>query len=252
MKEFCTTYLVSTPSAVFTEISIFNRKEKIYICVLCENMSEDKLNGLKRGPPKIRMVHLCIMIQESIADFMKPGGTYEKNLWKMFRHKVHIKLLGSNFAMKMMYDFSEQNKNVLVCKTDYSEKYQPTYMGEIQSEHFGKDDNVSMEIRIVTYNGKFDGPESGASRRVLSYIVLSADKPQIAATSFVNTQLMIEDIMLRKELNWNDPIFIILISDGCAGQYRSGTALYFLRMQAQSYGKIILHVVRCAGHGKCR
>jgi hypothetical protein len=43
-----------------------------------------------------------------------------------------------------------------------------------------------------------------------------------------------------------------MITDGCAGQYKCGTALYMLAMQAQGTGKILFHAVKCAGHGKCR
>ncbi len=39
-------------------------------------------------------------------------------------------------------------------------------MREIQLENFGKDADVSMEIRIVTYTEKFEGPNSGRTQKV--------------------------------------------------------------------------------------
>ena len=101
-------------------------------------------------------------------------------------------------------------------------------MREIQSKNFGKDKDVSLEIGIVTYYGRFDGPNSTFTRCVISYVHISDKKPQVAATTFVNTEQMFEDIHRRMELTKNDYFLIILITDGCAGQYKSGTALFIL------------------------
>jgi hypothetical protein len=95
-----------------------------------------------------------------------------------------------------------------------------------------------MEIRIVTYTGRFDGPNSALTKRVISYGHISDEKPQIAATTFVNTEQMFEDIHRRQESTENDYFLIILITDGCAGQYKSGTAMFMLAMHAQATGKI--------------
>ncbi len=125
-------------------------------------------------------------------------------------------------------------------------------MHEIQSENFGKDADVSMEIRIVTYTGKFEGPNSGRTQKVISDAHLSDEKSQIAATTFVNTVQMLDDIHQRGELEAKDYNTIIQITDGCAGQYKCGTALYMLAMNAQQTGKLFYHFVKCAGHGKCQ
>ncbi len=166
------------------------------------------------------------MLSEAMSNFMKPGGTYETYLWKMFFCVTqHVRLLGSRFFMKMIYDYAATNDGIVVCEMDYSEHYQPVPMREIQSENFGKDDNVSMEIRIVTYNGRFNGPNAALTQHVISYAHLLDDKPQIAVTTFINTEQMFEDIYQRQELTDNDYPIIIFITDGCAGQYKSGTAL---------------------------
>jgi hypothetical protein len=44
----------------------------------------------------------------------------------------------------------KQNNGVIVIKIDYSERYQPVPMREIQLENFAKDADVSMEICIVS------------------------------------------------------------------------------------------------------
>ena len=109
-------------------------------------------------------------------------------------------------------------------------------MREIYLEIFGKDEDVSMEIRIVTYKGRFNGPNTALTQRVISYAHLSDDKPQIAVTTFINTEQMFEDIYRRQELTENDYTIIIFITNGCAGQYKSGKALFMLAMHAQSTG----------------
>ena len=60
----------------------------------------------------------------------------------------------------MCYEFVATKPGVIVTETDYSEQYQGTPNGKIQSEHFGKDASVSMEVRIVTYSGRFDGQDA--------------------------------------------------------------------------------------------
>ena len=77
---------------------------------------------------------------------------------------------------------------------DYSECYQPIPMREIQSIFFGMDDNVSTEIRIVTYKERLNGPNAALTQRVISYAHLSDDRPQIAVTTFINMEQMFEDI----------------------------------------------------------
>ncbi len=167
---------------------------------------------------------------------MKPGGTYETYLWKMFFHVTHVRLLGSRFCMKMIYSYATTNDGIIVCEMDYSDRYRPIPMREIQSENFGKDDNVSMEIRIVTYKERFNGPNAALTQRVISYAHLPDDRPQIAVTTFINMEQMFEDIYRRHELTENAYTIVIFITDGCTGQYKSGTALFVLTMHAQSSG----------------
>jgi len=187
-----------------------------------------------------------------MKDFIKPGGTYEKYLWMMYFHVTHVKLLGTEFCSKKAYDFAEAF-HCLLMEIDYSEKYQPVYMREIQSENFGKDADVSMEIRIATYAARFNGPESEPERRTISYCCLSDEKPQIAATTLENTMMMLHDIFeTKKELTLDDINMIIDIVDGCPAQYKCFTALWTLSVIANHFGKIYFRCVKCTGHGKCR
>jgi hypothetical protein len=62
---------------------------------------------------------------------------------------------------------------------------------------------------------------------------------------------MLNDLNKRGEVIDDNYNMIIYITDGCAGQYKCGTALYLLSMLAQKTGKVVYHFVKCAGHGKC-
>lgn len=186
------------------------------------------------------------MLTEQLNEFLQPGGTYETYLWKMKQHQMHVKLMGSKFGVRMCYDYFQQNDGVLVAEMDYSERYQPSPMREIQSEHFGKDADVSMEIRIVSFQ------DTHKARCVVSYAHISDEKPQIAATTFQNTIDMLKDLKERGEMTSDKTNIMLFITDGCAGQYKCGTALYLLSMLAQKMGTLTYHFVKCAGHGKCR
>jgi hypothetical protein len=106
--------------------------------------------------------------------------------------------------MSMIYDYAATTDGLIVCEMDYSEHYQPVPMREIQSENFGKDEDISMEIRIVTYTGRFDGPNLALTKRAILYGHISDKRPEITASTFVNTEQMFEDIHRRQELTEND------------------------------------------------
>ena len=153
-------------------------------CGLCDRMNDIDKSKLKGGSPRVKKVRLRIMLTESMNEFMKNGGTYENYMWKMYNHIAHVKILGSKFGSRMCYDHWKETDGVIVIELDYSERYQPIPMREIQSENFAKDSDVSMEIHIVSYQAKLDGPDSLPTRLVASYTALSDEKPQIAATTF--------------------------------------------------------------------
>ena len=62
---------------------------------------------------------------------------------------------------------------------------------------------------------------------------------------------MLDDLIKRADLNSDDYAMVIFITDGCAGQYKCGTALYLMAMHAQQTGRMFYHFSKCAGQGKC-
>jgi hypothetical protein len=63
----------------------------------------------------------------------------------------------------MCYNHFKQSDGVIVAEMDYSKRYQSIPMHEIQSEFFGKDADVSMEICILLLQDK------DMSQQVVSY-----------------------------------------------------------------------------------
>ena len=191
-------------------------------------------------------------MSEPFDDFMFEGGTYHSHLQKMLHHTVHVKLLGSRKCGQMCRDFVLNDSGAVLMEEDYAEKYQGTPNGEIQSEHFGKDASVSMEMRIVNFHGK-NGSEKGRRHRTITYAVLSDEQAQNSSTTYQNLKLVLDDLIsTRNEMELQDLKFLILMSDGCAVQYKCGAALYSLMVTAAKRGCIVFRCVKCPGHGKCR
>ena len=95
------------------------------------------------------------------------------------------------------------------------------------------------------------GPDSPPTRLEVSYTALSDENQQIASTTFQNSVLMFDDLHTQEGSVYNDEYMSILSADGCSGQYKCGTALYSLAIQALVSGKIFYNFVKCAGDGKC-
>jgi hypothetical protein len=71
---------------------------------------------------------------------------------------------------------------------------------------------TSVNGKVVSYNGLFEGATGGFSWRVISYTHLSDEKTQNAATTFENTVQMFEDIYRREELKDDQYWMVIQIT----------------------------------------
>jgi hypothetical protein len=132
-------------------------------------MTDERKSKLKHGTLRVKQVWLQIMLTEMMSNFMKPGETYKTYLWKMLFHTTHAKLLGSRFCMSMVYDYAATTDGLIVREMDYSKRYQPVPMHKTQSANFVKDKDVSMEIKIIIYTGRFDEPNLALTKRIILY-----------------------------------------------------------------------------------
>jgi hypothetical protein len=63
---------------------------------------------------------------------------------------------------------------------------------------------------------------------VVSYSHFSGEKQQIMATTFQDTIDILYNLKKRGDFTNDEINMIIFITNSCAGQYKSGTALYLL------------------------
>ncbi len=231
-------------------INVIEKNDKGHFCKICSLMGQEEKEELKDGPPSIKMIKVRAKLAEKMKDFMKPGGTYEEFMWKMYYHAAHARLLGSRFCGRMCYEFAELRDDIMLFELDYAEKWQQVANGEIQPEHFGKDASVSMEVCIATIKDVLE--DGSRKKKTLSYATLSDQKKQVAATTMANIFKVLDDIFSKDNLTMDDVQMIIDITDGCPAQYKCYTALWTLSVISKRTGKLYFRCVKCAGHGKCR
>ena len=107
----------------------------------------------------------------------------------------------------------------MMSSRDYAERLLMKFHMEIQSEHFGQGRNLSMEGNLIKFYSAND-----AKIMTNFYSFLSYKKTQNAATTDNHMDHLFDKMKLDRV-----PITTFFKTiDGCAGQYRCGTALWFL------------------------
>ena len=152
----------------------------------------------------------------------------------------------------MCYEYVASIPCVILTETYYTEQYQGIPNGKIQPEHFGKDASVSIEVRIITNTGKFDGPNNDTARKILSYDVLHVYNKQNTSTAYRNLKLILKNISTRGELPEEGLKFILNITNGFSVQYECGHALQTMALTATVRNCIFIRCIRCAGHRESR
>jgi hypothetical protein len=77
----------------------------------------------------------------------------------------------------------------------------------------------------------------------------SDNSKQDAATTHEHMDRLVNLLLERGVLKRGS--WVLDHTDGCAKQYRCGTALYLLALLAVSYGIVVDRAVGAPGHGKC-
>ena len=121
-----------------------------------------------------------------------------------------------------------------VYRRDYSERYQATPDGETQSEHFSKDESLSMEGIVADIGVR-------GVRRQIFFNFLSDDKDQNHATVHEDTWMLISELIKQRKLTNGQLKRVFEITDGCSAQYRSAKVLYLLAKISTQFQ--ILYVV---------
>jgi hypothetical protein len=129
---------------------------------------------------------------------------------------------------------------------------------EIQSDHFGNDRDLSIEgvsIHVHTLESLQAFAESGdildLNKSLMEFHShFSDNSKQDAATTHEHMDRLVNLLLERGVLKRSS--WILDHTDGCAKQYRCGTAMYLLALLAVSYGIVVDWAVGAPGHGKCK
>ena len=129
----------------------------------------------------------------------------------------------------------------MMSSRDYAERLLMKFHMEIQSEHFGQGRNLSMEGNLIKFYSADDA-------KIITnfYSFLSDKKTQNAATTDNHMSRLFDKMKLDQV-----PITTFFeTTDGCAGQYRCGTALWLLSSLSHRYNIIIDRTYDAPAHGE--
>ncbi|OEU12086.1 hypothetical protein FRACYDRAFT_244336 [Fragilariopsis cylindrus CCMP1102] len=124
---------------------------------------------------------------------------------------------------------------------DYAERLLMKFHMEIQSEHFGQGRDLSIEGNDIKFY-----PLGETETTSHFYSFLKDSKIQNAATTDKHMDRLIK--ILKNKNVLKDRLYET--TDGCAGQYRSATALWFLSALSAKHNIIIDRTFGAPGHGK--
>ena len=153
---------------------------------------------------------------------------------------------------------------------DYSEKLNKMRSQQVQSQHW---DTTAMTIEVAVAEGykpeldvarlaeikqKLSAAEPAERGRVLDelaalqkkvYYHCSSYKPQVAAVTTHNMEVMLKELQASGELAKQGGT-VWLKTDGCAKQYKCGKAFYLLCKLAAKLNVTIDQMLEVTGHGK--
>jgi len=203
-------------------------------------------NGKKKA--KLSRKKRLRLRREPIGVFMEEH--YLPSLEKCRCHLLLVALLGKHHCASMRKNVAKTpNTGNVLTQRDYADHLAAEFNGAIQSEHFGEHVTVSME-GVVCWHVKQGEDESFVD--VCDYhSYISDDNQQDARTSSINTEFMIQKLRSQGVgMLVADKSVLYELMDGCAKQYRSGTALYLMTVIACKYGIILDRMISAPHHGK--
>ena len=127
---------------------------------------------------------------------------------------------------------------------DFTEALSITHADEIQTMHFGHSVNISIEGYTLHY--RLNNQQDRLTFDFHSF--LSDDKTQLSSTVHWHMEKLICILLETKILLRGGRI--LGITDGCAKQYKSATAVYFLSTLAVKYNIVVDRAISASGHGK--
>ena len=134
---------------------------------------------------------------------------------------------------------------------DYAERLSAVFNYQAQSDHFGNDRALSIEgCSIESHTPESLATEGGNIEATIKFHShFSDDCRQDATSTHANMDALIKHLKLSGRLK--EEISVMFDgTDGCAKQYRSGTALFLLSLHAAMHRIVIDRAIGAPGHGK--
>jgi len=161
-------------------------------------------------------------------------------LKKYKKHRFLFIILSKNHTGK---DREEIAANEIWTTHDFAERLSLQFQGQSQHEYFGGGRTVSLEGVAVQFQ------KSAEQKQMDFHTFISNGKQQDAAVVHNHFDKLLKFFKSEGLLQEGSTIFCN--TDGCSGQYRCGTAFYFLSSLSYTHKLAISRAVGAPGHGKC-
>jgi hypothetical protein len=176
---------------------------------------------------------------------------YNPVIEKFAYHLAHVKIVGTNhIGLTRREDLSMRHKKKdIKVQCDFADRLVAAFLTEIQSEHFGGNQTLSMEGLAMEYIDASSILNEQKSLKGQFHSFLSDDSDQGAATTAAHTEKFLK-LLLDSNRIEREQSTIMEDTDGCSKQYISASSLYLISTICMKYGIVIDHAVGAPGHGK--
>jgi len=164
---------------------------------------------------------------------------YQKHFWKMI-------VLGKKY-LNDPREAAIKGCTLCCCLAhDFTEDCAVTHNKETQSNAFGG--AGAAKVGIEGYTVVHHTDEQYDELQLDFHSFLSDSNIQEARAVFFHLKQLIIDLRRKNKLKPGSRV--LCITDGCAKQYRSATAIYFMSCLASTFNLVVDRGVCCVGHGK--
>jgi len=165
-------------------------------------------------------------------------GYYSKQLKLFKRHMFLLILLSKNHVGK---DRKDTNHHEVWTSRDFAERLQLKFNSQVQSEYFGQGVSLSLEGVAVMHKDDKD------DQQMQFHTFLSSNPQQDSAVVHQHSMKLFQHLKDNQLIKAGSTV--LCNTDGCAAQYRCGTAFHFLSALACQFDVHISRAICCPGHG---
>jgi hypothetical protein len=172
-------------------------------------------------------------------------------------HLPHVRILSKNSCGQMRQNWFNNTPGALKTTRDYAERMSAAFNFEAQHEHFGNDRDLSIEgVDLLSYTAEsledFDKSNNKSDLKTIHefHSHFLDNSKQDAATTHAHMPVLFDLLKRLRRIKGLVRTLLLDNTDGCAKQYRCGTALFLLSLLVVLNNVIIDWAVGAPGHGK--